>query len=1029
MREFSAPRTQVDRAIRDAGPDHWLVGGGEMGDLIRSMDWSVTPLGPLEDWPHSLRTTVSLCLSSNFPINIVWGPSYNQIYNDGYRVIVGERHPEGMGMAYNECWASAWPAIGGPFERAWAGETSFLENQRMYLTRGGYLEETFFTFSLSPIRDQNGQIAGLFHPVTETTTSMLSERRTRSFRELAENTSEARSLESAFALAAKTFSTHELDLPFVLLYSLNEDATEAQLIESAGVEPGLHISPILLQREGWSEGWPLNEIVISGSMIEIDNLHRRFGDFACGPYPEGAERALARVLSLPGVPVPLGIIVVGVSPRLPFNQAYRDYIDQLTTAASASLANALAYEQERKRAEALAEIDRAKTQFFANVSHEFRTPLALMLGPLETVLSTNDADLSSENREQVRIARRNSLRLLKLVNTLLDFSRIEAGRTQASFEATDLATFTSELASNFRSAIESVGVEFEVDCPPLGEDVYIDRDMWEKIVLNLLSNALKFTLQGRIGVHLAIVGDSVELLVSDSGSGIPANQVMHVFERFHRVERARGRTHEGSGIGLALVNEFSRLHHGTASVESELGVGSTFRVRIPRGAGHIPAERVVPARQRPSTATAPEAYTEEASRWIPSQPKSYTHDTRDRARTAEAAPSTGHRRFRILLAEDNSDMRDYIMRVIGPEHDVESVCNGEEALAAVSACMPDMVLSDVMMPGMDGFSLVQALRAKPESRALPIILLSARAGEEAKAEGIEIGADDYLVKPFSPRELKARVRTHLELQALRNEIAAKHELLRTAEMLRQSEKLAVVGRLASSIAHEINNPLEAVTNLLYLAEGLTSDDELRRYVVQAQGELARVSNITTQTLRFHRQSTKPQQTCLSELLDEVLQLFAARTANAGIVIERQYRCLRQILAFGADLRQVFANLIGNALDASALKTTITVRVRDSSDRSTGALGIRVTIADQGHGMSDEVRGRIFEPFFTTKELTGTGLGLWVSSEILRNHHATIRVRSDYSAEKHGTVFSIFFPLDATLHRIPDLQLGQSQVGL
>lgn len=986
----------------------WLVGGGEMGEMIRAMDWSGTPLGSLETWPDSLKTTVNLCLSSNFPINIIWGPSYNQIYNDGYRVIVGDRHPEGMGMAYDKCWASAWPAVGRPFENAWKGETSFLENQRMYLTRNGYLEETFFTFSLSPIRDQSGAIAGLFHPVTETTVAMLSERRTRTLRELAENTSEARSLEVAFASTAATLANHLLDVPFALFYSLEADGQTARLVSHAGIASELAASPRVLSSKNVS-GWPLAEILANPANLEIKGLRERFGEFACGPYPEGCDRAVARPLYVPGLPKALGVLIVGLSPRLPLNKTYLEYLEQLTSGAATALGTALAYEQERKRAKALAEIDHAKTQFFANVSHEFRTPLALMLGPVEAVLSTGPQELSDENREQIRIVRRNSLRLLKLVNSLLDFSRIEAGRAQAIFESTDLSTLTAELAGNFRSAIESAGMELIVDVASVGVDVYVDREMWEKIVLNLISNAYKFTMKGRIEVHLRAQDGTIRLDVVDTGAGIPHDQVAHVFERFHRVEGAERRTHEGSGIGLTLVDEFARLHGGRAYVQSELGAGSRFTVEIARGTRHLDADRIRSPREDKQRESGRQAYTEEALRWkLPTSSEGNTRNGTGSNGSVEDASRS--RRFRVLLAEDNADMQDYILRVIGDEYDVRRVGDGQEALEAIASERPDLLLSDVMMPRMDGITLVQKIRSNPETQALPIILLSARAGEEAKAEGIELGADDYLVKPFSPRELKARVRTHLELQALRAEITGHLEFSRVAGALRESEKLAVVGRLASSIAHEVNNPLEAVTNLIYLASGAEDQAELKEYLETAQQELQRVSKITMQTLRFHRQSTKPEVAELTEIAETVITLFAARFVNGRIAMERQFRSSGRITCRAADLRQVLVNLIQNALDATPSGGRVVLRVKDQTDWRTGENAVRLTVADTGSGMSDDVRARIFEPFFTTKESTGTGLGLWVSAEILKNHGATVRVRSKNTGAVKGTAFSIVFPV-------------------
>jgi len=643
----------------------WLVGGGEMGQLIRSMDWTNTPLGAIDSWPHSLRTTVNLCLASNFPINIVWGPGHVQIYNDGYRVVVADKHPAAMGMNYAECWASAWPAIGGPFERAWGGETSFLENQRMFLQRNGYMEETFFTFSLSPIRDETGTVVGLFHPVTETTSKMLIERRTQALRDLAAQTAEARTTEEVFSLTAKTLAPYELDLPLVLLYSLDEQERQARLVGSTGIAPGTAASPNLVALNDARACWPLAKIASATAMVELRDVQGRFNSLPCGPYPEPPKVALARPIVPPGAERPVGIIIIGVSPRLPLQESYRDFCEQVAASVITAVANARAYEQERKRAEALAEIDRAKTEFFSNVSHEFRTPLTLMLGPLEDELAERSDPLPPARRERLEMAHRNSLRLLKLVNTLLDFSRFEAGRTQASYEATDLAVYTVELASTFRSAIEKAGLSLIADCPALPEPIYVDRDMWEKIVLNLLSNAFKHTFEGSISVTLRWRGDYAELAVADSGVGIPQEARGRVFERFQRLKEAKSRTHEGTGIGLALVCELVRLHGGLVRLESEEGKGSTFTATVKAGTAHLPPDRIGAERKLASTTLGAAAYVKEAAHWLPRvakiPPNASSHSG---VEEGTHVVNSGGRRARIILADDNGDMREYVRRLL-----------------------------------------------------------------------------------------------------------------------------------------------------------------------------------------------------------------------------------------------------------------------------------------------------------------------------------------------------------------------------
>ena len=377
------------------------------------------------------------------------------------------------------------------------------------------------------------------------------------------------------------------------------------------------------------------------------------------------------------------------------------------------------------------------------------------------------------------MSHRNALRLLKLVNTMLDFSRLEAGRAQASYQPTDLAALTAELASHFRSACDKAGLRLVVECPPLptAAPVYVDRDMWEKIVLNLVSNAFKFTLTGEIDVRLQAVDGQAHLTVRDTGVGIPPDELPHMFERFHRIMDNRGRTYEGTGIGLALVQELVTLHGGTVRVDSVLGEGSTFTVTIPFGTDHLDPQRIGQAPELASTAIASSAFVEEAWRWLPDEgheplgeppaAPAVAHDERDRPGVQPAG-----QRPRLLWADDNADMRDYVSRLLGGRFDVQAVADGHAALEAARAHPPDLVLSDVMMPRLDGFGLLRALRADPHLREIPIILLSARAGEESRLEGIDAGADDYLIKPFSARELLARVESHVKMFRLRREADA-----------------------------------------------------------------------------------------------------------------------------------------------------------------------------------------------------------------------------------------------------------------
>jgi nitrogen-specific signal transduction histidine kinase len=388
--------------------------------------------------------------------------------------------------------------------------------------------------------------------------------------------------------------------------------------------------------------------------------------------------------------------VAGISRRLRLDDRYRTFLELIAAQISAAIASARAYEQERKRAEALAEIHGAKTIFFSNVSHEFRTPLSLILGPLtDALVNGNGLDLP-----QLHLAHRNALRLLKLVNSLLDFSRIEAGRAQATYEAVDLSRLTSELAGNFRSACERAGLKLLVRCEPLPAPVYVDRDMWEKIVLNLLSNAFKFTFAGEIEVLLREVDGYTELSVRDTGVGIPESEMPKLFERFHRIEGQKSRTHEGTGIGLALVLELVKLHSGTMLVESTLDRGTTFTVRIPFGSPRLAVKRTDAQPSSLSTSIRADAFVDEALRWLPDSPEVEPRDVKDIDQSPEILdlpPGS-----RVLLADDNADMREYIGRLLTGSCTVHAVADGLLALKEIRERRPNLVLADVMMPGLDG---------------------------------------------------------------------------------------------------------------------------------------------------------------------------------------------------------------------------------------------------------------------------------------------------------------------------------------
>ena len=913
-------------------------------------------------------------------------------------------------------------------------------------------------------------------------------------------------------------------MPFTLIYLLDTEGKTLSKAAEAGFTTAHPAGPASVSLDDASAVWPFRAVIESGRAVFVEDLSSRFTSVPRGEWNDEPGSAVLLPIAQQGQLRPSGVFVAGLNPYRKFDDDYRGFVSLLSAQIGGALANAVAYESECRRAEALAELDRAKTRFFSNVSHEFRTPLALMLGPLEDVLSEGREALGPERHKHLVVARRNALRLLRLVNTILDFSRIEAGRLEAVYEPIELCRFTQEVSSVFRSAMEKAGLDFSVECEPISEPVYVDRDMWEKLVLNLLSNAFKFTLEGSVQVRLRVVGNDVQLSVTDTGTGIPEEELPRVFERFHRVESSRGRTFEGTGIGLALVRELARLHGGSVDVTSSLGRGSTFTVTIPLGKGHLPANHIQEQPRLRPTALSGETYVEEAQHWLPRGSGAPADEpVISLLPSLAAAAQTASQRELIVLADDNADMREYVTHLLSDKYRVHAVCDGREAVEAIRLLHPDLVLTDAMMPVLDGFGVLDAIRNDPSLSSTPLILLSARAGEESRVEGWHAGANDYLVKPFTARELLARIGSHLAMSKIRKEqIMASQRLAaivesaddaiygedlngvvtswnraaekmfgyraeemsgrsitaiipqelqadelriletiargeridhfetvrltkngkpidvsltvspmkdekgrivgaakiarditqqkKTEQALRISERLASVGRLAATIAHEINNPLEAVINLVYLAKHRSVHNDVRDFLSQAEEELARISHLTKQTLGYYRETKESAPMRVGQLVNQLIPVFAARTRNKAVDICTEIRDDPEIHAVSDEIRHLITNLLNNSIDAVSQGGQIRVRVSSATEwLGNVRFGVRFTVADTGSGIAPEVRSELFEPFFTTKKEVGTGLGLWLCKGIVERHRGSIRLKSSTAPGKSWTVFSVFIP--------------------
>jgi signal transduction histidine kinase len=981
-------------------------------------------------------------LDSRYAIWIGWGPELTFLYNDAYRsMTLGKKHPWALGQPARVVWAEAWqdlsPRVDDVVQR---GKATYDERLLLFLERSGYKEETYHTFSYSPVPDDQGNVGGLLCIVTEETERYIAERRLKVLRELAARVANTRSESDLYQAICECLAANQHDLPFSMLYIADPETQVAKLACSTVIHEGHPAAPAGLEIHRSDRAWPIHQVFERAQPVMLQGLAGRFDDLPTGAWDIAPHTALLTPISQQGQSQPAGVLIIGANPYRPMDDAYRGFIGLLAGQIAAGLADVRAYEEERKRAEALAEIDRAKTVFFSNVSHEFRTPLTLILTPLEGLLARESAARSlTASREEVELIHRNALRLLRLVNTLLDFSRIESGRVHASFEAVDLSTYTAELASSFRSAMERAGLKYVVECDPLPEPVYIDRDMWEKIVLNLLSNAFKYTLKGEVAISVKASPDRGHAVVTvrDTGTGIPSEELPRLFERFHRIEGQPGRTQEGTGIGLALVQELVRVHGGSVQVESEVGKGSVFSVSIPFGTRHLATDRIGSGSSMVPTSLRAQAFVEEAMRWLPGGAEAELTVDKDLASAPiEATPA--QERELVLVVDDNSDMRDYIRRLLGLRYEVVTATNGLEALELIRQRRPALILSDVMMPRLDGLGLLREIRNDAELRDLPVILLSARAGEEASIEGLDSGADDYLIKPFSARELIARVQATLNLARRRREVAdALREInetleqrvaeeiaerMKAQEAIRQGQRMETIGQLTGGVAHDFNNLLQVISGNLYvlqqrLATNKFSREDLTNLTEGAIRGAKRAATLTQRLLAFsRRQPLDPKPVDVNRLVSGMSELLR-RTLGESIAIETVLAGgLWRISVDASELENALLNLAVNARDAMRDGGRLTIETANSYiDESYAASSeelnpgqyVMIAVSDSGTGMTEEVIARAFEPFFTTKDAgQGTGLGLSHVYGFVKQSGGHVKI---YSEQGEGTTVKVYLP--------------------
>ncbi len=715
------------------GADAQFEGPGDVRRMCRSLDWAATPLGPVESWSPLLRGTVRNALRSGFPITVNWGSELAGVYNDAFIAQLGARHPTALGTPMKDIWPESWEAIRPRIERVvLEGQTVQADDQRYILLRNGYPEECYFTYSQSPITETDGSIVGMLTVTQEVTGKVLNERRMRTVRELGllsatERGMTADTCAAAFEVIGKTRES----VPFAVAFLQQDGAASPERVAAFGLAPDA-CARGLTELSGDSPGM-LDRVIATGNSEELTGLREVFpGSLLPGPLgPLTPDAAVVLPLTVSGRSQPIGALVLGVNPYRPLDDEYRGFFALVGRQIRVALTDTVAYEYERSRAQVLADLDRAKMEFFQNVSHELRTPLTLLLAPLQDLLAAQPR--SPSEREDLEAAVRAAERLRRMVDALLELSGGDMGSVMGNPDRIDLAGATAEIASMFRSTAQHAGLTLDVTVPPDPATALVDRALWTTIVTNLLSNALKYTPHGRVDVILSKTATAATLTVSDTGKGIPLDQQDRIFERSYRGPGAEAG--QGAGLGLAIVSDLVRALCGTIEVSSEPGRGSCFVVTLPLDP--------VPAAS------------------ISAQPH------------PEPPLSDVAGRPRVLVVEDDVDLRGYLSRLLaGDGWGVGAFSDAESALATITDAEGtgfDLVLTDLMLPGRGGLDLVADLRASTLTARVPIIILTARGGVDAAAEGLAVGADDYITKPFSSRELLARVRSNHELHQLREE--------------------------------------------------------------------------------------------------------------------------------------------------------------------------------------------------------------------------------------------------------------------
>lgn len=871
---FDDPAEDSRTPRRPADPPWlaWIARQGEMGARVAAHDWASTSLGPITDWPRATRDAVMVTLGSLFPMNVRLGPERLAIYNDACREVFGpDRFARALGHPTVAFWPETARRIGALLDTVErTGQPFYATDQVVHLNRTVPGQESYFTFCYSPVIDDDARPLGVLTTFVESTDKVLADRRLRTLERLGRELPDTATETEIADLAMRVLADNAADHPAGVLCRIPGDDRPPHVLASFGDPPDCTAAADLL-RACVTEGGPQH-----GTEGPNDGVHA-FGVID----PEQAA--------------PTHVLLVRHHPARPWDADLEGYLALVAAAlGSAMLTQAELWAERRRVARAVA-LDAAKSEFFSSVSHELTTPLTLLAAPIEHILE-REPDLPAAVRHDLVLMRANASRLARMVEAMLDFSRIEAGRLVPTLQTTDVALATRGLCAAFAPAVERAGLDFSADVPDLSRPAQVDPDFFERIVLNLLSNAVKFTDAGSVTVRLREEGDSYLVEVADTGSGIDPSDHDRVFARFERLRPpSGGREVPGAGIGLAMVRHLTEILGGSVDLDSEPGRGSRFTIRLPfqPAAPRAEGRSVTPRRVG--------SFLAELESW----------DTR--------GESAGDGLPRLLVAEDDPQLAHFFADALADSYVVDLATDGGTALEAIRARRPDIVLTDLVMPGIDGLELVRLIRADPAIRDLPVLLLSARSGADAAAIGLDEGADDYIAKPFTMVNLRARLAANLERARERSTDAA----WRRAVMAAINDGLLIFD--ADGLVLELN---ESFTDLLgygmddgpfrppYPWWPTAEEDAEALAEVRTAHERARRGVSQTVELQFRRRDREPVWVRATD----------AQVRPVGAVVSANVRTLRDITRERAarDRRVAAAQVSADFATVDDLETLLSI---------------------------------------------------------------------------------------------------------